>query len=126
MKANIIALGTALLIAVGASAQSTTVAKAATPATAASTHQCLATTDDAAWTSLGVKPDQLTRVHAIQADCKKACGALTAEEKAAKEADVVAKHEADLKAVLTPEQYVNWQKWCATKEGTKAKSESKM
>ena len=117
MKANIVALGAALLIAVSASAQTHT--PTTVPSEGGMSH-CIGVTDEAAWTSLGLKPDQMTRVKAIQAECVKACAAMSAEEKAKMEPGTMDKHEEQIKAVLTSDQYTNWRKWCATKSSTKA------
>lgn len=120
MRNHTIALGAALLIAVGANAQTTT---ARAIHTENGMHHCISITDEAAWTSLGLKPDQLTRVKAIQAECTKACAAMTAEEKAKMEPGTMDKHEEQIKAVLTSEQYTNWRNWCAAKAGTKAEKQ---
>ncbi|MEO8066874.1 MAG: hypothetical protein ABI599_04195 [Flavobacteriales bacterium] len=120
MKTKHVALGAALLFAVGASAQNSTASSTGTAPATSVTHHCLDQADDAAWTSLGLKPEQVTRVKAIQADHKKACANMTAEDKAKKEAEMASMTDTDLKAVLTPEQYTNWQKWCSTKDGSKA------
>ncbi len=111
------ALGAALLMAIGVNAQTTTTQAIHTES---GMHQCISITDEAAWTSLGLKPDQMTRVKAIQADCAKACAAMTAEEKTKQERGTMDKHEEQIKAVLTSEQYTNWRKWCAAKAGEKA------
>lgn len=112
MKATILTLGLALVLAVSATAQST---PSSTMQTAKGDRHACIMADDAAWTSLGVSKEQLTRVHEIQAACKSNYS--TAKDTDTKTASV-SKHEGELKAVLTPEQYEKWQKWCAERKTT--------
>lgn len=85
-------------------------------------HHCIMADNDT-WMKLGVTPAQLPEVIAIRDACK------TDYEMAKKAgrptADAVAMHEASLKRVLTPEQFLAWNNWCtekmARKEGMKSK-----
>ena len=110
MKATI--LGIALLFAVSVSAQST---PSSTMQTAKGDRHACIMADDATWTSLGLSKEQMTRVHEIQAACKSNYS--TAKDADSKTASV-SKHEGELKAVLTPEQFEKWQKWCADRKTT--------
>lgn len=74
------------------------------------THNCMMATDKD-WASLKLTPDQTTKVKAIQEECMKSCGATMKTDP--KMSTMMDKHEAQVKAVLTPEQYGNWMKWCA-------------
>lgn len=67
-------------------------------------HGCLMRTDEAAMKTLGLSADQITKVKDLQAKCK------AEGDKDAKAKDA---HEKELQAVLTPDQYKSWQKWCA-------------
>ena len=116
MKATI--LGIALLFAVSATAQST---PSSTMQTAKGDRHACIMADDATWASLGLTKEQLTRVHEIQAACKS--NYTTAKDADAKTASV-SKHEGELKAVLTPEQFDKWQKWCADRKTTSSTTPS--
>lgn len=86
-------------------AQSDANALAENTATVASgDHGCLMKTDDAAMKTLGLSAEQMTKVKALQAKCK---------AEGDKDAKLQEAHEKELQAALTPEQYKNWQKWCA-------------
>ena len=115
MKTTILTLGFALLCAISANAQSTPSSTAPTKDPAkGDRHACIMAGADT-WTTLGLSADQVTKVKEIQASCKADYG--MAKEKDAQNTSV-AKHEAELKAVLTPEQYTNWTKWCAERKTT--------
>lgn len=79
-------------------------------------HNCIMA-DNETWTKLGVTPAQLPEVTAIRDACKndyeKAKGAGMPTE------DAMAMHEASLKRVLTPEQFLAWNNWCSEKMTTK-------
>lgn len=72
------------------------------------------------WTTLGLSTEQMAKVKEIQAACQK-----DHEAVGTKSTGHVGKHEAELKAVLTPEQFTNWSKWCSEqRKATKTKPES--
>ncbi len=104
MKTFILTLGLALLGA-NAVAQSK-------PATtkASGSHECIMATDANALASLSLSPEQTAQVTAIQADCTKACAAASMD---ADKQQIGDKHAAQLKGVLTAEQYSKWVAWCA-------------
>jgi Spy/CpxP family protein refolding chaperone len=108
----------------GAQAQGTTPAKPApakpTATAAHPAHNCMMATDKE-WTSLKLTADQTTKVKAIQETCMKECGAMMKTDP--KMAQMMDKHEAEVKAVLTPEQYSNWMKWCSTQAKAPAPAE---
>lgn len=104
MKTFILTLGLALLGA-NAVAQSKPGVTAATPG-----HECVMATDANALASLGLSPEQTAQVSAIQADCKKACAAAAKDASMSLASDT---HVAQLKGVLTAEQYSKWVAWCA-------------
>lgn len=122
MKTTILTLGFALFT-LGAVAQETM--SAPPPATVkGDKHACIMASADT-WTSLGLNADQIAKVKDIQASCKKEYDASKAD--ATKATASVNKHEEQLKAVLTPEQYTKWSQWCAETHGTmgtKSKSET--
>lgn len=78
-------------------------------------HACIMAQADT-WTDLGLDQDQVTKVKAIQASCKKEHDAATA---AGTKYEGAAKHENELKAVLTPEQYTKWSQWCDANKAMK-------
>jgi hypothetical protein len=112
MKTIITTLGIALLTTATVTAQEGT-----TPARTAPTgqHACIMA-DTGVWTDLGLDQDQVTKVKDVQAACQK-------EHDAAKAAGTkymgASKHEEELKAILTPEQYTKWTQWCDAKEAKK-------
>ena len=95
MKADIVALGAVLLIATGANAQTHT---PATVPAESGIHHCITVTDEATWTSLGLKPDQMARVKGIQENCVKACAT---DKTPGNEYGIIEKHEEQIKAMLT-------------------------
>jgi len=84
-------------------------------------HECLMAGDET-WTTLGLTADQVSKVKVVQTSCKK--------DKMAAKDDATAmrsmtKHETELKAILTPDQYTNYTAWCAEQHGDKMKSDMK-
>lgn len=109
------------LMSVAATAQSTLVAENTTTqpsntveAIVVDGHDdCLSRTTPEAMTSLGLSPEQQGKVRDIQAAHKKECAAHDATTTAEVKAKVADKHEAQVKEVLTPDQYTKWVAWCA-------------
>lgn len=81
---------------------------ATTPAHPA--HNCMMASDKD-WASLKLTAAQTGRVKAIQAACMKDCGARMKTDP--KMSAMMDKHEAEVKTVLTADQYTQWMKWCA-------------
>lgn len=81
-------------------------------ATQPAAHNCLASTTDKDWTSLALTADQTTKVKEIQGECMKASDKMKADHMDSKESPMLDKYEGQVKAVLTPEQYDKWVKWC--------------
>jgi hypothetical protein len=113
-----IAIAIALLSGVGAFAQSTP-AQEKTQQTMSGTteHQCMMETDNAAWASLELTKEQMTKVEAAQTTCKSECAKMMndgarAETKATHQAQMD-RHMATIKETLTKDQYAKWQTWCA-------------
>ncbi|MCB0765302.1 MAG: hypothetical protein R2815_05295 [Flavobacteriales bacterium] len=124
MKTTIATLGLLLFTTLGTQAQETM--SSPPPAKAdMSKHECIMAGADT-WTSLGLSAEQVAKVKDIQATCKKEAEAMKADatRMEGKSMDHASKHEAELKAVLTPEQYTKWTKWCEEKHGSKMKSDS--
>lgn len=84
-------------------------------------HACIMA-DAGTWTDLGLSAEQLEKVKVIQTSCKK-------EYEAAKAAGTkyteASRHEADLKTVLTPDQYTKWSQWCSADRAAKPVEGSK-
>lgn len=112
MKTLLMTLGLALA-ATTMNAQDTKAAPAK-PAQA-DKHSCIMA-DASTWADLGLTAEQVTKVKTIQASCQK-------EHDAAKAAGTkyaeASKHEGELKAVLTPEQYTKWSQWCDANQASK-------
>lgn len=114
-----IAIAIALLSGVGAFAQSTP-AQEKTQQTMSGTteHQCMMETDNAAWASLELTKEQMTKVQAAQTTCKSECAAMDAHaapmDKAAHQAKMD-RHMTTIKETLTTEQLTKWQNWCAAR-----------
>lgn len=81
-------------------------------------HECIMAGDET-WKSLGLTADQMSKVKDVQTACKK--DKMESKEDASAMA-AMAKHETELKAVLTPDQYTKYTAWCATEHGEKAKA----
>ena len=127
MKKTLIALGVALGCALNANAQSAPLAEN-TEATAA-THEevsndCIMRADASTWTALGLNAEQTKKANEIVASCKRDCEA-EMKEKGTHDHPAMQKHEAELKAVLTPEQYTKYQTWCKDKAVKSDKTEMK-
>lgn len=76
---------------------------------------CLASTTDKDWGSLGLNSEQAAQVKQLQADWRKEESSKAAEAKAGtKESPIMDSYEAKVQSVLSPEQYQNWVKWCST------------
>jgi Spy/CpxP family protein refolding chaperone len=110
----------------GAQAQTTptTDPAKATPAMQAThpAHNCMGASEKD-WASLNLTAEQTTKVKAIQAECQKECGAMMKDDPSMGKA--MDKHEARIKAVLTPAQYDNWMKWCTAQVDTKEAPQKK-
>jgi len=76
--------------------------------------ECLMTTTDEAWTSIGLTPQQLEEVRAIQTLCETDRTALqeTGERDPELAQAMLEKHRENIRAVLSREQYEKWQQWC--------------
>ncbi len=115
-----VAIAITLLSGAGVSAQSTTTPvpaeKEGQNMSVSADHMCMMDTDAAAWTSLGLSADQMTKVQAAQSACKSECAAMkdgaSIEDKAAHQAQME-RHTATIVSTLDKEQYMKWQKWCA-------------
>ena len=94
---------------------------------ATSPRNCLTSTTDKDWSSLGLSTEQSAQVKDLQDEWRKAESAKSVDAKTGtKTSPMMDSYEAKVKEVLTPEQYENWVKWCsthATKE-VKHKAES--
>lgn len=112
MKTLLMTLGLALA-ATTMNAQDTKAAPA--KAAQADKHACIMA-DATTWADLGLSAEQVTKVKNIQATCQK-------EHDAAKAAGTkyteASKHEGELKAVLTPDQYTKWSQWCDANQAAK-------
>jgi hypothetical protein len=79
------------------------------------TGTCFVETDVQTWQGLGLTDDQLAKVKSMQTACKTDC-AVTPETKGT-DADisgaVLKRYNEQLQALLSPEQYAKWTKWCA-------------
>ena len=78
-------------------------------------HNCVASTTDKDWASLGLSADQTTKVKSIQTESMKANDKMKADHMETKESPMMDKYEGEVKSVLTPEQYDKWVKWCTTR-----------
>ncbi|MBS1583173.1 MAG: hypothetical protein JST66_13325 [Bacteroidetes bacterium] len=117
MIKNILATAVvALLCTAGAQAQSGTKTMAHD-----GTHHCLLMADDNTWSTLGLSADQQKKAKDLQAKCK-AEGASKTGEAGKMDAG---KYEKELQAMLTPEQYDQWKKWCTAQHGMQEEKEKK-
>ncbi|MBK6541047.1 MAG: hypothetical protein IPG10_07155 [Flavobacteriales bacterium] len=105
MRNTLFALGLAL--AATASAQT----PVTTPTKTDHGHDCVMTTSDAGWANLKLNADQSKRVQEIQAACKQEC-AVAMKDKGTMDRASMEKHEGEIKAVLTAEQYAQWVAYC--------------
>jgi hypothetical protein len=128
MKKTLIAFAVALGCALNANAQSAVVADNVAPAVVTTseggTHDCLMKADASTWASLGLNADQTKKANDIVAACKRDCE-VEMKEKGTHDHAAMVKHEAELKAVLTPEQYTKYQAWCKDKGAKSDKTEMK-
>lgn len=79
------------------------------------TGTCFVETDDRTWSAIGLAEEQLAKVKSMQTACKTDC-AVTPESRvtdAEISGAVLKRYEEQLHALLTPEQWVKWTKWCA-------------
>ncbi len=104
----------ACLFASGALAQDA----ATTTSTGDPREQCLMATG-ADWARLGITQEQILRVNAIQSLCLQNC--VAAKESGTGTSAVLDRHIAELRGVLTPEQFGSWKEWCAEKVESAAK-----
>lgn len=78
-----------------------------------SRHHCIMA-DAATWTKLGVSAEQQAKVRDVQEACKRDLEmAKTAGNPTEASVD---RHVEVLKSVLTPEQFMAWEKWCSEKQ----------
>ena len=82
---------------------------------ASNTTNCIATTTDKDWASLGLTAEQTTKVKEIQGECRKASDKMKADNMDSKESPMLNKYEEEVKKVLTPAQYEKWVKECSTR-----------
>jgi len=80
-------------------------------------EQCLMATG-ADWARLGIHQEQILSVNAIQSTCMQDC--VAAREAGSGITSVMDRHIAELRKVLTPEQFDSWDKWCSSKLSPKA------
>ena len=110
-----------VLMSAAATAQSTLVAENTTAQPSntmeaivvGGNDDCLSRTTPEAMTSLGLTPEQMGKVRDIQAAHKKECAAHDATTTAEAKTKVSDKYKAQVKEVLTPDQYTKWLTWCA-------------
>ena len=84
------------------------------PQSMLTSNECLLTTTDEVWTSLGLSAEQLEKVKSIQTICQTDCVALQeggGSDPALAEA-MLQKHREDMRATLTKDQYDKWIEWC--------------
>ncbi|QQR86728.1 MAG: hypothetical protein IPJ76_00450 [Flavobacteriales bacterium] len=116
---NILLPAALVLMSIAATAQSTLVAENTATATTAEAivtdghDDCLSRTTPEAMNSLGLTPEQMGKVRDIQASHKKECTAAEATKSVETKAKITDKHEAQVKEVLTLDQYTKWLTWCA-------------
>ena len=113
MKTTILTLGIALIPSLGASAQTTTDPKPV-DAYQSDHHRCIMASTET-WQNFGVNPVQMAMVRDVQIACKADYEASKPDEAAAS----VDKHEAKLKDILPPDQYMKWSQWCAQEAAAK-------
>lgn len=80
-----------------------------------SPKNCLTSTTDKDWTSLGLDAEQSAQVKEIQAEWRANESASARDAKTGtRTAPVMDSYEAKVKEVLSAEQYDKWVKWCST------------
>jgi len=97
-------------------AQQKTTMVSSDPAKDPREHCLMATGAD--WARLGIDQEQILRVNTIQATCMQDC--VAARESGQGITSVMDRHIAELRTVLTPDQFESWNKWCNEKISTKA------
>lgn len=121
MKSKQLMIAVAFCCATAAVAQTTpTTTPTTTPQDKGASHECLMNADAQAWSSLGLTSDQTRRVQEIQAQCKKECEGMKGSADKDHMRTMSDKHDAQIKAVLSPDQYSKWVAWCGT-QGMKNK-----
>ena len=78
-------------------------------------HNCVASTTDKDWASLGLTADQTSKLKSIQSECMKSSSKMQADHMESKESPMMNKYEDEVKKVLTPAQYEKWVKQCSTR-----------
>lgn len=76
--------------------------------------ECLLSTSDEAWASLGLSSEQLEQVKAVQTLCQTDCTAMQergGSDPALAQA-MLEKHRENIRTVLSKEQYGKWLAWC--------------
>lgn len=106
MKTYILLASLALFGATNATAQSSS-----DTAEPVATHECIMASDAAALTSLGLSPEQIVKVAEVQDVCQKECDTAM-KERTIGTPDEMDKHVAQVKALLTPQQFTSWLEWC--------------
>jgi hypothetical protein len=102
-------LPAAFLFAFGTTAMAQSPAAAPAPAAhTQETKKACDMPDISAVETLGLEKEQLVRVREIQAECERECAAAKAETGSMNK-EVMARHEARIQEVLTPEQYTRYQ-----------------
>jgi len=111
MKKTLLSIILLSFLSVGAFAQST--AKVAKAEKAHDPREkCLMATG-ADWARLGIDQSQIMRVNAIQSTCMQDC--VAAKESGSDLRSVIDRHIADLRTVLSPDQFAQWEDWCKGK-----------
>ncbi len=109
MKHLLLTFTSILLITVACSAQ--------TPGIPShnSIDDCILSTEEQAWTALGISSEQLEQVRSIQTMCETDCRALkeTGGTDPAMAQAMLEKHRESLRETLSKEQYASWLEWCA-------------
>ena len=89
-----------------------------------SSKNCLTSTTDKDWSSLGLSKEQTAQVKQVQSDWL-AENAKVADAKAGTMASpMMNSYEGKVQAVLSPEQYENWVKWCSTHASKQVKQKA--
>lgn len=127
MRTLLLTTAAVLFSAMTATAQSNlvadNVATSTTNASATGGDDCMVRTTSDAWSSLGLSADQLTKVQDIQATHRKECVAAKKDKSMSDKAGMC-KHDAQIKEVLTADQYTKWQAWCAKQPSNTATPQS--
>lgn len=90
-----------------------------------SPKNCLTSTTDKDWASLGLSTEQSAKVMDLQGEWRKAESAKSVDAKTGTNTSpMMDSYEAKVKEVLTPEQYENWVKWCSTHASKEVKQKA--